>query len=698
MCATTIHPANDSDPWPALNLASSNRSPSRAAATSNTTPGRGALNRTPSARTNGAPLSARSAARKPNDATSTDQLRAELQPRIDDLTTRLQASEQAHDSSQKATLTLQQRLDEALKEQTLLEETVHEQREKMEELENSRKESLRAKRELESIYETERVSSLREREAAGEREEEMQASMRRMKETIATREMRASLGDSGAGEDTRRHSLTRNPSFRSANASPSPDAHAAAAFAPPGGLARSDSRSSSKLVMQKDKLIESLRMELAEAQIKIAETEAAQGGGHAEVLTQVYELKMQNARLMEENESFQLLLAEKTLAGDFSTPAFHLRGSDSAHAESRPSSRAQPNSLGRAGGKSLADELGSQAEDSQDGESERTRILEREVQQARDQNKALTLYINNIISRVLQHDLFEQILDKTPDLMAPPTSSTAAEKALPPMPPPPVPPKDESGGTEEATGFLQRARSVIGGPRRPRPLSQVPSSNEQTPTATPVLTATENLTTAPRIPLSRANSRSSAASGLGHRRAQSDFPAAGIVVGSMYRGPSPSTGPTSPGLSSSGGGRNSFFGPVRLPSASGVPTIAESQPLDGQKENAQPTTARDSKLSNNRNSLLEPSSHDIDSGVSDLSNPSSPPRSTTSSGDRDTRPSGGAVMMGSKMRPLRLVQQTDQLDEQARKAGNRGSWFGWMNKGGAPPPAGRSVSGPEAPS
>jgi hypothetical protein len=35
-------------------------------------------------------------------------------------------------------------------------------------------------------------------------------------------------------------------------------------------------------------------------------------------------------------------------------------------------------------------------------------------------------------------------------------------------------------------------------------------------------------------------------------------------------------------------------------------------------------------------------------------------------------------MMGSKPRPLRLVQESNKDDERARKQANRGSWFGWM--------------------
>ena len=71
----------------------------------------------------------------------------------------------------------------------------------------------------------------------------------------------------------------------------------------------------------------------------------------------------------------------------------------------------------------------------------------------------------------------------------------------------------------------------------------------------------------------------------------------------------------------------------------------------------------------------------------DASNPSSPPRSVTSSGDRESRAGGsGAVMMGSKMRPLRLVKEAETQDDAAKKQANRGSWFGWMNKGASANP------------
>ncbi|KAF2211259.1 hypothetical protein CERZMDRAFT_28815, partial [Cercospora zeae-maydis SCOH1-5] len=572
------------------------------------------LNRTRSTR-NGAPMSARAAARgkSATDNAADEDAKAELFAKMEDLQQKLQEAERACEESHKQAAVLQVKLDEAHKEQGMLEETVHEHTERINDLENEKKESLRARREIEQIYESEKEAAMKEKEEAAKREEEMQAALQRMKETLAQREMRAGL------DDERRPVLSRHSSnARSANGSPGPDG-SDRQFAPPS-VSRSDSmsRMNSKLVNQKDKIIEGLRLELAEAQIKLVEVENMGGGRMQEIQKQLYDVKMHNARLMEENESFQLLLSEKTLQGEF------MRGP--IHSESRPPSQHAEGTSGA----TLADELESHADESEvEGD---TRRLQAEVNGLKDANKALTLYINNIISRLLQHDQFEAILDKTPDLMG---GSDAArrrraanmDKDLPPPP-------------GEQPSLLQRAKSVMGGSAkpRPRPLSQTltPSDHMDEPVARgPALH--EDPTTAPSVPIARARSTRGPS---GHRRANSEWPAASVVT-NMYRGPSPNSGPLSPGLTSPIN-RNSFFG--RAPSS-------------GSQENGL----------NINNERSNPSSH-----------PSSPPRSTTSSGDRD-KPSG-AIMMGSKPRPLRLVQEAADEDA-ARKQANRGSWFGWMNKG-----------------
>ncbi|KAK5705565.1 hypothetical protein LTR97_002684 [Elasticomyces elasticus] len=743
MSATPKKPGNglpprrpSTNPTPTASTPPISRSPSRMAPAASTATGTATpVTRTRSVR--------KAATRKPQDAAGDEDAKAETQSRLDELAERLQQAEDALQESRKVAGALQMKLDDALKEQGVLEETAHENAERVEELESERKEALRKKREFEGIYEAERVAAMKEREEASRREEEFMARLRGREEG----EDGGGGGARGSGHLGRPMSISRNSSFNrnSSTASPTPD-NGGAGFAPPSSLQRSDSRSNSKLVNQKDKIIQELRIELAEAQIKLVEVENA---GIQQLQADLMATKLQNARLMEENESFQLLLSEKTLNGEL---ADLLR--PSSVAGSRPPSRHPAAST------SLADELGCET-DSVDGfggdEGARGVRLQAEVNSMREQNKALTLYINNIISRLLQHDAFEAILDKTPDLMAGPGAASmraqqttpVVEKALPP--PPPTLEKDVEG--EEAKvqgqgevegefmapppqGFLQRAKSVMGGGRAGRggrPLSYAVSSADQEKLQQQLRNSgtedvaktggnlTENPQTAPRIPLNRSNSSRGSSH---HRRANSEFPTVGAVgaFGSMLRHPSPASGQghghghgtLSPGLASPPGmgvGRNAgFFAqpqPLqggRVVSGTHVPRISESG--EG-KENNAPTgpgsvlqdgfRQRDSKLQSHRSSVISnPGGLDPAEYTSlDADGPASPPRSTTSSGerDRDVR-SGGAVMMGSKPRPLRLVQEAQGQDEVARKQANRGSWFGWMGKGGPPPAGGgRGVSG-----
>ncbi|QIW98863.1 hypothetical protein AMS68_004381 [Peltaster fructicola] len=622
-----------------------NRSPTRTPATTTTTT-QPPMNRTRSVRT-GNPPSARAAARRPASATpdaADEDAKAALQAKLEELQEQLRKAEVEATQAQEKASVLQLRLDEASKDQGRLEESVHEQLERINDLEVERKESLRAKREMEQIFESERIAVIREKEDMQTREDELRSSMQRLKETLAQRELRAGLEDDG------RPGLQRNSSSRK-SLTPS---QAGEQFAP-SSLERSDSRSSSKLVMQKDKIIEELRLELAEAQIRLVEVEHS-GGGHMNKLQkEMYEVKMQNARLMEENESFQLLLSEKTLNGDFANGELF-----------RPSSKAGSSPPASRQHGTLADELEATGEhDTSDDQ----RKLQAEANALKDQNKALTLYINNIVSRLLQHDQFEHILDKTPDLFSGKPPVVAASGNMDKELPPPPPEKDEP------QGFLSRARSVLGA-RPARPQSQIIDSENLPPSLH------TNPQTAPQIPLGRSQSTRH-----GHRRANSDWAAANIV-NNMYRGPTTGVvSPASPGLASPTARAGGFFNapqplnpglPQRVSSGT-VPTIPESDAADKEKDGDTPTLQqRDSKLS--RNSVI--SVHDTTAGSEALSNPSSPPRSVAS-GDqvRSSMANAPSVMVGSRMRPLRLVQENVMDDEAAKKAANRGSWFGFLNKG-----------------
>lgn len=395
----------------------------------------------------------------------------------------------------------------------------------------------------------------------------------------------------------------------------------AASFAPPNSIQRSNSRNNSKLIHQKDKVIEDLRLELAEYQVKLLEVENAGGGRMRELEKQLLETRMTNARLMEDNESFQLLLGEKTLNGDLSRGDF-LR--ESSQNDDRALSREGPST-------SLADELKS----AEEGDVEVVRKLEAEINSMRDQNKALTLYINKIIGRLLTYQGFESVLGNDLDSDQAP-GVPDKNKELPPPPP---------SENDQPQGFLQRAKSVaMGGTRKPRPTSIMG------PPAIPQQSVTEDPTTAPSIPLSRSASNRNPSGSYTHRRSNSaalDQQGVANVVNNMYRSP-PAPGPTSPGIVSP---RNSFFGGNVSRAPSG-----QQGPIQEEREG-------DAKT-------------DTSSTTGHVDTPSPPrrlERSETSSG----------VMTGKGMRPLRLVQNEEEA-KIARNKANRASWFGGLF-GQAPP-------------
>lgn len=394
-------------------------------------------------------------------------------------------------------------------------------------------------------------------------------------------------------------------------------------FAPPSGLNRSDSRNNSKLLLQKDRLIESLRLELAEAQIKLVETENMGGGRMQEVERLLLEARMTNARLMEDNESYQLLLSQKTLTGDFHHGEF-MGSASNEHALSALE--------GRPMGTSLADELSQ----SEEGEEESNyRRLESELKASKAENKALTLYINKIIERLLQHQDFEAILDQSSDFK--PGANT--DKELPPPPPP----KEANG-----TSILQRAKSVAMGAgqniagRRPRPQSQMPAAHS----------AITDPETAPSIPFGLGRSSSFRS---GRPKSEQYTGGAASVVNQMYKGNGqaspPIHGPQTPRQS------QSFFAP---PAVGVNPNAAARVPSSGSGAVAGNFPGMRSETS---------SSGSGESG--DVSTP----------GNSPPRPEKATTFAGNKPRPLRLVRDHPEnatrrvsTDEMQNK---RSSWMGW---------------------
>lgn len=450
-------------------------------------------------------------------------------------------------------------------------------------------------------------------------------------------------------------------------------------FAPPSSLQRSNSKNNSKLILQKDKVIESLRLELAESQIKMLELENMGDATRRvqELERTLLETRMTNARLMEDIDSYQLLLSEKTLNGDLSRNDIFRSGSPMDVHRTPP--RAAPST-------SLADELSSAADEGEEApeQPDQTRRLQSEISTLKDQNKALTLYVNKIIERILQHQGgYENILSNQDEDDAAAGEGAVAAGVTRAMPPPPnkdkdlpAPPAKENGA--QGLSLLQRAKSVAYGTatKPKRPMSYAPTSDPNRERS-----MTENPDTAPSIPLQRSMSSRMSMDMAARRRSMAtpgasewNASSAAQLVGNMYRGPSSEHGtPASPGLASP---RNSFFA-FRNPSGGAITvnSIAEDGDSDGLEGNLD-------EAEKARRSALDALNGTQD--VPSVDTPS-PPRSTAS---RD-RESGAAVMTGNKMRPLRLVKEA----EQEQKMANRSSWLpqsvaGFFNKDGTAGPAG----------
>lgn len=172
--------------------------PARRSPTPSSTPSiNGGLARTRSLR-GGTSMSARGVMQRPgvgssNLSTNTvtseveDDARAETIALLEDLKERLRQAEIKSDQFQKHAEVLQSRLDEAIQEQGKLEDRLHEGEEQLEVLQNEKREDSRQRREMESIYEAERLAMTKEKEDMANREEEMQTVIQRLKDSLNQR-------------------------------------------------------------------------------------------------------------------------------------------------------------------------------------------------------------------------------------------------------------------------------------------------------------------------------------------------------------------------------------------------------------------------------------------------------------------------------------------------------------------------------
>ncbi len=167
---------------------------------------------------NGTPASARAAAKRPGLGTSNlsnsniasedpseEDARAETVALIDELKLSLRKAETASEEYQRQLTVLQSRLDDALNEQGKLEEQFHESTNRMTALDLEKRDSLRQMKDVEAMYESERAAMMKEKEQQDLKEEELQSVIRRLKETLAQRDMRLNVEGDGALSRSCRH-------------------------------------------------------------------------------------------------------------------------------------------------------------------------------------------------------------------------------------------------------------------------------------------------------------------------------------------------------------------------------------------------------------------------------------------------------------------------------------------------------------
>ena len=205
---------------------------------------------------------------------------------------------------------------------------------------------------------------------------------------------------------------------------------------PPSDLPDIDAR-----LKDKDSTIERLQMQLMEQELEGAQARQVGDASYQTLQKDFMELQVKHAGVVEENNYFQMMLEKKMLKGD------------------GPGFAAEPQETGMT---SLAEEI--DFEDVSEPQMEAIKKLEADNKYLREQNRALTIYVDKIVGRILQNPGYEHIIvgqdeeDTPPPPPAKPAPVASADKALPP---PPGQENAAAGPVQSAmAGFLQRTRSV----------------------------------------------------------------------------------------------------------------------------------------------------------------------------------------------------------------------------------------------
>ncbi|KAF9201460.1 hypothetical protein BGZ49_008301 [Haplosporangium sp. Z 27] len=157
-----------------------------------------------------------------------------------------------------------------------------------------------------------------------------------------------------------------------------------------------------------EKIVTELRQQILNMNQDLIEHQHNSDLQEAELRSEVSQARELNRGLMEENESYQLLLHEKSMNGEFmQTSIMKSTGYENLDGQ-----------LTGNGSINLADELGRAFGQSSSPEEERTNeslvaensTLKEEIKALKDKNTALGLYISKILSRIMERPGFTSVL------------------------------------------------------------------------------------------------------------------------------------------------------------------------------------------------------------------------------------------------------------------------------------------------
>lgn len=154
-------------------------------------------------------------------------------------------------------------------------------------------------------------------------------------------------------------------------------------------------RAQENIVTELRKQILSMNQDLIERQRNFTLKEC-------ELQTQIAQAQELNRGLMEENESYQMLLHEKSMNGEF------MQTSIMKNTGYNDDPSATPLATNSNGSINLADELGKALDRSPLPNSEKS--IEEEVKQLKESNTALGLYISRILSRIMENPHLQAVL------------------------------------------------------------------------------------------------------------------------------------------------------------------------------------------------------------------------------------------------------------------------------------------------